>query len=97
MRDRIREFVVIAVKTGVSALIAWLAVRQVTVSDEIRTSVEALLTGLGVGVVNWLLNKLAVLAAKVPGLGGVVDIIWPAPVYGTNEIQPGVVVAPEAG
>ena len=28
MRERVREFVVIAVKTGVSAVVAWLAVRQ---------------------------------------------------------------------
>lgn len=99
MRDRIREFVVIAVKTGVSALVAWFAARQIDVPEEVRTSLEALLTGLGVGVVNYVLNVVADMLRKVPGLGAAVDIIWPAPAYNTNEIAPATpeIVAPEAG
>lgn len=81
MKTKVREFVVIAVKTAVSALVAWLAVRQVEIPDEVRTSLEALLTGLGVGVVNWGLNVVVVQARKVPGLASVLDVVWPTPVY----------------
>jgi hypothetical protein len=81
MKTRVREFVVIAVKTAVSALVAWLAVREIEIPDEVRTSVEALLTGLGVGVVNWVLNVAVGWARKIPGAASVLDIIWPTPVY----------------
>lgn len=81
MRERVREFVVIAVKTGVSAVVAWLAVRQIDIPEDIRTTLEAGLTGLGVGVVNWVLNYVAGWLAKIPVVGSAVAIVWPTPSY----------------
>lgn len=101
MRDRIREFVVLAIKGPVSALVAWLVVRGLELPDDFAAQLEVAAAGLAWAVVNWVLNLVASQLHKVPHLGTVVDIVWPTPAYNTNEIPaaapPAGVVAPEAG
>ena len=86
--EKIRDFVVIVVKTVVSGLVAWLAARQIDVPQEVAGQLEAVLTFAGIGLANWLLNLVAPILYRIPGVGELVKTVWPLPAYTT----PGVIV-----
>lgn len=79
--DKVREFLVIVIKAAVSGLVTWFAARGIDVPPDIASQVESVLFFAALGVVNFVLNKVAPLLYAIPGIGAAIKLVWPVPEY----------------